>query len=191
VLLPTGPGQPRPIPLGEIDCWRADLLPDGKRVLVWGSARGQGMRVFVQDLDGGSRRALTPEGLHLYWSDWRGNAVSPDGKQVAVAGAGQELMLFPIDGGEPRVVPGVEPQEAPVGWSGDQRFLFVFGVASELPGRIYRIDLASGRRELWKELKPRDPAAFGGFRSMAITPDRRSYAYSLDRFFARSTWSRD
>jgi len=180
VLLPTGPGEPRPIPLGEINCLRADLLPDGKTVLIWGSAPGQGWRVFVQDLDGRGRRALTPDGFHLFGY---GRTFSPDGKRVAIAGPGQKLMLIPIDGGEPRPVPGIAPREAPVGWSADQASLYVFGFEFEMSGKIHRIDLASGRRELWKEIKPRDPAAFGGFGNITLTPDRKSYAYSLNRLF--------
>ena len=179
VLLPTGPGEPRPIPLGEVNCWRADFLPDGKGILVWGSATGQGTRVFLQDLDGRDRRAL-PDGFHLFWY---GSTVSPDGNVVAVAGPGQKLILFPIEGGEPRPVPGVERFEAPVGWSEDQRFLYVFGSPVELPGRIHRIDLARGRRELWKEIMPRDPAAFGGFGNVTVTPDRKTYAYNMNRIF--------
>jgi len=178
-LLPLGPGEPRPIALGEINGWRADFLPDGNGVLIWGSAPGQGTRVFLQDLDGRGRRAL-PDGFHLFWY---GTTVSPDGKAVAVAGPGQKLMLFPIEGGEPRPVPGVERFEAPVGWSEDQRFLYVFGSPVELPGRIHRIDLVSGRRELWKEIMPRDPAAFGGFGNVTLTPDRQTYAYNLNRIF--------
>jgi hypothetical protein len=174
-----GPGEPRPIPLGEINCMRADLHPDGKRVLVWGSAPGQGWRVFIQDLDGRNRHAL-PDGFHLFFY---GSTVSPDGKLVAIAGPGQKLMLISIEGGEPRPVPGVERFEAPVGWSEDQRFLYVFGHPAELPGRIHRIDLARGRRELWKEIMPRDPAAFGGFGNVILTPDRKTYAYNLNRIF--------
>jgi hypothetical protein len=179
VLLPTGPGEPRSIPLGDINCWRADFLPDGNGVLVWGSAPGQGTRVFLQDLEGRDRRAL-PDGFHFFFY---GSTVSPDGKVVAVAGPGQKLMLFPIEGGEPRPVPGVERFEAPVGWSEDQRFLYVFGHPAELPGKIHRIDLAKGRRELWKEIMPRDPAAFGGFGNVILTPDRKTYAYNLNRIF--------
>ena len=83
----------------------------GRRVLIWGSAPGQGTRVFVQDLDGRDRRAL-PEGFHLFWY---GSTVSPDGKLVAIAGPGQKLMLIPIEGGEPRPVPGVETLGGPGG----------------------------------------------------------------------------
>jgi hypothetical protein len=87
----------------------------------------------------------------------------------------------PVKGGEPRPVPGVESREVPVGWSADQRFLYVFGYPLELPGQIHRIDLATGGRELWKEIKPGDPAAFAGFSNITFTPDLQSYAYSVDR----------
>ena len=177
VLLPTGPGQPRKVPLGGINCQRADFLPDGKMILIWGSAAGQGRRVFVQGLDGSNRRAL-PDGFHLFSY---GSTASPDGRLVAMAGPGQKLMLVPVEGGEPRPVPGVESREVPVGWSADQRFLYVFGYPLELPGQIHRIDLATGRRELWKEIKPGDPAAFAGFSNITFTPDLQSYAYSVDR----------
>src|SRR5262249_40324679 len=127
VLLPTGPGEPRPVPLGEINCRRADFLPDRKTVLVWGTAARPGVRVVVQDLDGNNRRAFL-DGFHLFSY---GTTVSPDGRLVAIAGPGQKLMLMPIDGGEPRPVPGVKSREAPVGWSADQRFLYVFAYPLE------------------------------------------------------------
>jgi hypothetical protein len=101
---------------------------------------------------------------------------------VAAAGPGQKLVLIPIEGGEPRPVPGALTWEAPVGWSQDGRFLYVFGSPIELPLKIHRIDLASGRRELWKEIQPRDPAAFGGFTNITFTPDRTSYAYGMNRY---------
>jgi hypothetical protein len=53
-----------------------------------------------------------------------------------------------------------------------------------MSGKVHRIDLASGRRELWKEIKPRDRAAFGGFSNIVFTPDRKSYAYSLARYIS-------
>jgi hypothetical protein len=45
--------------------------------------------------------------------------------------------------------------------------------------RIYRVDLASGKRELWKEVgrEGGSPAGFVG--TVAITPDGKSYAYTF------------
>ena len=40
------------------------------------------------------------------------------------------------------------------------------------------IALSPGRRELWKEIMPADPAGVYRFAGAAISPDGRAYAYS-------------
>ena len=40
LLLPTGPGEPRPLPVGDLECEYASWFPDGKRLLVVGSEAG-------------------------------------------------------------------------------------------------------------------------------------------------------
>lgn len=66
-------------------------------------------------------------------------------------------------------------------WSADGRFLFV-REAGSLVLRIHRLDLSSGRRELWKELTAPDPAALIDISSdpgqVRLTPDGKSYAYT-------------
>ena len=49
---------------------------------------------------------------------------------------------------------------------------------AELPCRVYRLDLESGKRELWKELMPADPAGVIEILGVVLTPDARFYAYS-------------
>jgi hypothetical protein len=46
---------------------------------------------------------------------------------------------------------------------------------------VFRLDLATGRRELWHSFAPADRAAVfdGGFQNFAMTPDGSSYAYSF------------
>ena len=63
LLLPTGPGESRPLPTGDLECEYASWFPDGSRLLVVGKEQGRPFRLFVQDLDGRQRRAITPEGL--------------------------------------------------------------------------------------------------------------------------------
>ena len=54
--------------------------------------------------------------------------------------------------------------------------------AEGLPARVYRIDMLSGRRELWKQILPPDPTGTYGFPSFVLTPDAKSaYAYSYFR----------
>ena len=50
-----------------------------------------------------------------------------------------------------------------------------------MPFRIYRHDLASGARAVWKELHPPDEASVIGVEGVCVTPDGRSYAYSASR----------
>jgi len=68
-----------------------------------------------------------------------------------------------------------------VQWSADGKSILVRG-AETRPLTLYRIDLASGTRERWKELAPPDLAGFmeysSGPKGVRVTPDFRYYAYS-------------
>jgi hypothetical protein len=50
--------------------------------------------------------------------------------------------------------------------------------------RISRLDLSTGRREPWKELKPPDPVGVWGVMSILLTPDGQSYAYNYARMLS-------
>ena len=79
--------------------------------------------------------------------------------------------------------PAMEPDgDFLVAWSGDGKSILVRG-AEERPLTLYRIDLASGRRERWKELAPPDLAGFleygAGPMGVRVTPDFQFYAYNF------------
>ena len=46
---------------------------------------------------------------------------------------------------------------------------------------VSRVDLASGRRELFRKLGPADPAGVSSFSVMVFTPDGKYYAYGYLR----------
>jgi hypothetical protein len=176
VLLPTGAGQARPLPRGAVREYHwACFLPDGKRVLVVGNEEGRATRIFVQDVEGGPPRPVTPEGT---WME--SNAVTPDGRFV-VARA-EENRLFPLEGGGPgRPVPGLEPGDTPLRWSADGRHLFLRARGAGLPARVVRLDPVAGHREAWMALQPTDPAGVVGVGSIVLTPDGRTYVYMYVR----------
>ncbi len=181
ILLPTGPGDARALEAGGVEYYEwATWLPDGKRILFAGSER-RGMRLWVQDLEGGKPRAITPEGVAFH----RSNPVSPDGKFVVARGPDQKVSLYPVEGGvdsTPRPLSGLLPGDFPSRWTADGRALYVYR-RGELPARVYRFDLSSQRRELWKEIMPADPAGIlGGIYSFLLTPDGKSYVYSYPRY---------
>ena len=175
VLLPTKAGETKPLPRDGINHVGASWLPDGKRFLFSGNEAGRGVRLHVQDLAGGKPRAISPEGTYA-----NAFALSRDGTLVAAIGPDQKGYLFSIDGGEPRAIPGLLEGELPISWSADGRSLFVYGTA-ELPAKVYRLELATGRRTLWKELKPADPAGIEFVGPILLTPDGKTFVYGYRR----------
>jgi serine/threonine protein kinase/Tol biopolymer transport system component len=177
VLLPTGPGQPRLLPRGDISEYAyASWFPDGEQVLFTGLEPGHGLRSYVQDISGGRAQPITEEGIIAL-------LVSPDGKRLVAwapdKGPDGKYYLSPIDGTKSTPIPGLEMGEVPIQWSVDGRALYVLG-SGDFTTNIYRIDLSSRRRELRTDIVP-DPVGFtfletpGGIR---ITPDGKSYVYT-------------
>jgi Tol biopolymer transport system component len=179
VLLPTGAGEPRPVPLEGMQVLGGGFLPpDGKRIGIVGIEPGHRSRAYVMDLAGGKPVAFTPEGLT------NGVGLSPDGKTLAATGPDDRPRLYPISGaGEPQLLPGLEPRDVPIQWSGDGKYLTIarFG---ELPLKLYRYALATGKKELWKELMPSDRTGLVRIEGVAVTRDAKSYAYSFNRVTA-------
>jgi Tol biopolymer transport system component len=166
VLLPTGAGQPKTFPKDSIDkssITFGAFLPDGKRVVYDAHEAGKATRVFVQDLEGGAARPVTPEGVTLW-------AVSPDGRLLLTETAGQGFGLTPVEGGPSVPLRGVEPNERPLRWTADGRSLFVAS-GRDIPALVFRVDLSTGRRELWKEFTPGDPTGITGMGADSISAD--------------------
>jgi Tol biopolymer transport system component len=175
-LLPTGTGEARPLTNDAINYNNAQWFPDGTRLLFQGTEPGHANRFYVQDAPGGKPRPITPEGVAVL----SGNSISPDGKFVAGVDGERKVWIYPVEGGEPRLVPGITAGDAPLRWHADGRSLFI-GRLGETPAKIYRLDLASGRKELWRELIPADPGGVKYFSRIVLTPDGKSYAYSFYR----------
>ncbi|MBI3664906.1 MAG: serine/threonine-protein kinase [Acidobacteria bacterium] len=177
-MFPTGPGELKRLPREGIDYQWASWFPDGKRLLVAGSEPGHGVRLYVQDLSGGKPRAITPEGISI-----RGSAVSPDGRAIICRNPDGKYFLYPADGGEPRSIPGLGPEELPSQWGADGRSLYIFR-RGELPARVYRLDLSTGRKELWKQFMPADPTGVDGIGRPIVTVDGKSYVYNYARILS-------
>ena len=174
-ILPTGVGEARPLTNDALDHVRAHWFPDGKRFLFLGSEAGHGVRLYVQDVDGGKARAISPEGTSA--TQWQ---ISPDGKVVAAVGPDQNGYLYPVDGGDPRRIPGFPMGDVPVGWSSDGRSLYTYR-PGELPAKVFRLDVATGQKQLWKELIPADSAGVTDIGPILITPDAKTYVYEYGR----------
>jgi eukaryotic-like serine/threonine-protein kinase len=177
-VFPTGAGEAKKLPRDGLSMQRPDWLPDGKHILFTANEAGHGSRVYVQDLAGARPRPLTPEGYRSFrWT------VSRDGKFFAASGPDGRLYLYPLQGGEPTALAGLTGLDIPIRWSADGRSLYVYR-RGELPAKVYRYDVASGKKELWKELVPADSTGVVDIVVVCPTPDGRSYAYSYARILS-------
>jgi eukaryotic-like serine/threonine-protein kinase len=176
-LIPTGAGKPRLIPRGQIEeyIW-ARLLPDGRRVVFSGYEKGKGARLFVEDVEASAATPITPEGASWLMPP------SPDGKLVPSIGPGG-VKLYPIDGGQPRPFPGIENGDEILLWSGEGRSVLVQRRRT-LPVRIDRVDFATGKAELWREIAPADRTGMIEVASVRISSDESTYAYTVRRLLS-------
>jgi hypothetical protein len=89
-------------------------------------------------------------------------------------------------------VAGLAETDYVIAGSADGRSLFSFqleGVSGSALAtalsRIYKFDLATGRKEVWREIAIPDPAGITivgpEFPSLLLTPDGRSYVYNYLR----------
>jgi sugar lactone lactonase YvrE len=173
-LLPTGAGEPRPVVTKGLSVFGGAFLPpDDKRILIAAAEPGKAVRGYVMDLPDGTPRAFTGELTN-------GVAVSPDGKFAAFTIADRRAMIYPIAGGEPRPIAGLEPDDVPIQWSTDGNHIFAvhYGLA---PLPLYRVDLKTGKRELWKEIMPADRTGFIRVDNVLVTRDGATYVYAYNR----------
>ncbi|MGE5277976.1 MAG: hypothetical protein ACM3SU_13345, partial [Acidobacteriota bacterium] len=175
-LLPTGPGEAKVVRYPGIEGIRAArCFPDDRHVLLVATEKKHGARLYAGDWEGKSLRAISPEGLNDL-----NVSVSPDGGFAAAVGPDGVPRLYPTTGGEPKSAPGLEAGDLPLRFSSDGRGLFVARLFAGY-AVVDRVDLGSGRREPWKELKANDPAGLSPSAAIQITPDGQSYAYTYRR----------
>jgi eukaryotic-like serine/threonine-protein kinase len=178
MLLPTGMGEPRELKLNAHFEQGAAWMPDSRRAVLGGSVGDEGFRLHVVDTLDETTKAISPEGI--FSGGAREFAVSPDGRVVAGMSKDQMIMLYPVDGSAATPVPSAEKGEVPITWSADGTMLYVYRPTA-LPARVFRITLATGAREPWKELMPPDPAGVYKISPLLITPDASGYAYTATR----------
>ncbi len=177
-LLTTGAGEAKDLSKDNINHSWAHWFPDGKRVLFSGNEPGKGVKLYVRDLASGKSESITPEGVN-------GTAfvISPDSQSVAGIGPDQKGYLFPVAGGEPRVIPGLNPGEQPITFSTDGGSLYIYQ-PGELPARVDRLDVHTGQRTLWKQLVPSDPAGVETIGPILMTPDAKTCVFGYHRMLA-------
>jgi Tol biopolymer transport system component len=176
-LYQTGAGQARPVVTGAVQYLQGGRwLPDGEHFLISGREPDRRPRVWLVSVQGEAPRPVTPEGAASI------GPISPDGRYMATLDRTRSFVLFPLQAGEVRRPP-IAPEPGELNeWSEDGRTLFV--TEARPPHlRVFRRDLESGARELWKNIVPAEPAGVYEIRPL-ITRDARTIVYSYQRFLS-------
>ena len=179
LLYPTGAGQPKQIsvsglrPVGGVR-----FLPDNRHLLVAATKQGGGIRIYLIDMEAGDdapkARPVTPENV-------RGpGPISTDGTRFTAGGPDGKGHIYSIASGESTLVPATEPGEFVLGWTADDRSVYVQKRGGP-SARIDLLDLATGRRQPWKEILPADAAGVVRVSSVFPAPDGSFYVYAYSR----------
>lgn len=158
----------------------AGFLPDSKQFVLFASTNEEHIESFFQDVAGGKLKAARLKDVHFF-----GDAqnISPDGRLIIGKDSAGIAKVFRLDGGPPILFSGMEKNETPIQWSQNSDAIFVYD-SSLLPAKVYKIEIADGHRTLFKEIMPPDRAGVARVRSIRISPDEKSYAYTYGRLLA-------
>jgi hypothetical protein len=152
------------------------FFPDGSRLLVNVAGAGRLTRLCSMSVEGGELSPLSPE------KAWYGMVIAPDGGSIVCLDRDGAAWRYPVGPGETSEVRGFESGDAIVQWSADGKSLYGFK-DYQVPLKVFRLDIATGRKETWKEIRPSDPAGVIDI-WLEMTPDASAYAYNLRRILS-------
>lgn len=177
ILLPTGAGSPRTLPAGPlVGRNEANFAADGRRVVFGGREKERGSRIYVQDIDSGSVRAISPENVGTK------AFVTADGR-YAIGSTREGQFKYPIDGGAAIPLPYLNADDTPLQSSPDGSVLYVWRT-NAWPPAVDRVSTATGQRALWKTMQPADPTGVDSVIRILITPDGTAYCHDYVRFLS-------
>jgi WD40 repeat protein len=173
-VVPVRAGEARQLTHDNVSYTEVRYLPDGKQLLVNGIDPGHGARDYLMDVNTGSAKPITPEGV-------QGVLLSPDGRNVAVVGPDGKWGVWPMDGSGLRPIPGLDSKYYLVGWSPDGTAVYV--VDSQVRGRVvkvYRANVTTGKLEFWRSFGDALPTGAEASATIFATENAYVYLYSQE-----------
>jgi hypothetical protein len=157
-------------------------MPNSREILFAGNEPGHSSRFYVQSIGGGATRQISPEGFATIGIP----AVSLDGKQFAALDQHTNVWnVCQVADGKCTPVQGSSESDTFLQWSTDGKY--VYSAAHDPEPALWRIEIPTGNRQLWKRITPVDPVGAFYFSPRSITPDGKSfvvqYVRSLDQLY--------
>jgi len=175
IIVPTGPGSPKPLPPGPlVRRFEANFLPNGRQIVFGGAEKDRGARIYVQDIDDGSIRPISPERVST-------KGLSTRDSRFVLGQTKDQVFKFPVDGTAPIQLTHLRPDDEPLQWSTTESHLYVRRTAA-WPPAVDLVNMTTGEREPWKTIQPADPSGVDVIPRILITPDGKSYCHDYVRF---------
>jgi eukaryotic-like serine/threonine-protein kinase len=180
ILLPTGAGQPKPLPIdGLLLQWGA-WFPDGKKLLLLATAGGETAYYSLDPAGGKPRRIAAATSAWAHREIDRGR-ISPDGRRLARRGGDDRVSILSLADGAETAGPVLLPGEQVVRWHADGLRLFV--VRREGNENVFSLLDPEGRREPWQRiLISPDPVGLrGGPGPIQISADGKAVFWGYQK----------
>jgi eukaryotic-like serine/threonine-protein kinase len=169
-LLPTGAGEVRTLSIGNLVTRLlapASMLPDDSGFYLIAAEPGKSNRVYRIKFKGGAPQPVTPEG-------YAGRILSPDGKRLLVTDPDGNYGTWDFVPGRFERISGITAEDTPLGWDGDSIYVLT---GNTYPATINRVNVTTGRRELWVTIQPNDPAGLTAIPRACVAPKANAYCY--------------
>lgn len=174
MLLPTGPGEPRPLTPVKLQLRGLDLAaftPSGAVVAIARRSANHPYRTYLIQRNG-NVRPVTPPGIVGMWP-------TSDGKYVlAELLSSHAWALYPLAGGAPTPEPAMPAGYLPLGFqSNDNQLLIRPAAASGTSQGIFSLNLRTGQRTPVMTVRPPVTAGLTLFRITSASRDGKTVAY--------------
>lgn len=179
LLLPLGAGAPQKLHSKKVHFeggGTAFCLPDSKSFLVPGHEQGKASRMYLLDSSGEEPKPMTPDNVE-------GDALSADGKQLLAHDGQNKFAIYALDGGQPRPIPQIQPDEIPIQWLNDGRTVIVREAGTQNV-KTHLLDINTGAKKPWKDFEPRDKVGLMGIYNVQVTPDGKHYLIAESHGFS-------
>ena len=155
----------------------ADFFPDGKRIIFSANQINCGRCIYIQNIDGGKPVRFAPDEEVKMLS---AHPISPDGRYAVLTDSEDRLSLYQTSDGAASTLKNLEKGFLLTRWTDDGENLFVWQ-REGFPVIVYKYNLASGTKEEWLRLVPKDMIGVYRITGIRLTPDGKTYAYSYLR----------
>jgi eukaryotic-like serine/threonine-protein kinase len=176
LLIPTGAGEVQVLSAGTLHYISAHWLPTTQRVLVSASDDSGMIRTYSQELSGGQLKPVSPPDVSLVLA-------APDGRSFLGVTSEKQYRIYSLDEGGGREVAGIAADESPIQWLDDNRTLLVRRRPG-IPVPVYKVDVVTGRRTLWKQFDVADKVGVNGIGFISVSRDGAHYLYAPGHAFS-------